>query len=385
MQIRLATLNVWALPEPLGRDVARRIDAIGRKISSLDLDLIAFQEVWTQDAACQLEAAGRRAGLHQTWPGGGSRGGLLFLSRYPIDEVSFERFALRGEAERVVTNLEYLSGKGFATVRVSTPAGPLLVVNTHLHASYPSRASHRHVPHRTVQAIQIATSFVRRSEPIVAMGDFNFREGEPDYKVLTEIIGMDDVAATLDNRQDTTLNTNAYRNPQAHGRRKDYVFSRSGSEQSLVPRAVTRSFDSPLEIGGEPANYSNHAGLVASFEVQRASGAIRPAASQDAFDLAARVLTEGEDLAAKRQTGNRKLSGVGIGLAAAAGLLTTPKRLSRRRLLRASLATSALLALTPGVGFSIISEVFVPDDIRAFRDAAARLAKLRQPLQVARR
>lgn len=385
MQVRLATLNVWALPEPLGRDVATRIDAIGQKISSLDLDLIAFQEVWTQDTARRLEVAGRRAGLRQAWPGGGSSGGLLILSRYPIDEVSFERFALRGEAERIATNLEYLSGKGFAVVRVSTPAGPLLVVNTHLHARYSKIAAHRHVPHRTVQAIQMASSFHHRSEPIVAMGDFNFREGEPDYKVLTEIIGMDDVAAALDNRQNTTLNTNAYRNPKALGQRKDYVFSRSGNAQSLVPRAVIRSFDDPFEIGGDPANYSNHAGLIASFEIRRTVETERPAASQDVFDLAARVLAEGENLAAERQTGSRRLSGVGIGLAATAGLLTTPKRLSRRRLLRASLATSALVALTPGVGFSIISEVFVPDDIRAFRDAAARLARMRQPLQVAQR
>ena len=385
MQIRLATLNVWALPEPLGRDVTQRIDAIGQKLPSLELDLIAFQEVWTQDAMDRLEADGRRAGLRHAWRGGPRHGGLLVLSRYPIDEVSFERFALQGEAERVVTNLEYLSGKGFATVRLSTPAGPLLVVNTHLHASYSSAAPHRHVPHRTVQAIQMATRFVHRSEPIVALGDFNFREGEPDYEVLTEIIGMGDVAARLENRQDTTLNTNPYRNPGARGQRKDYVFSRSGSEQRLVPQAVIRSFDDQLEISGKPASYSNHAGLIASFEVRRATGAARPTVSQDVFELAARALAEGESLAAERQIDNRMLSGAGIGLAATAGLLATPKRLSRRRLLRASLATSGLLALTPGVGFSIISEVLVPDDIRAFRDASARLARLREPLHFAQR
>ena len=50
MQVRLATLNVWALPEPLGRDVTARVDAIGHRIPSLDLDLIAFQEVWTRAA-----------------------------------------------------------------------------------------------------------------------------------------------------------------------------------------------------------------------------------------------------------------------------------------------------------------------------------------------
>lgn len=384
MQVRLATLNVWALPEPLGRDVTARVDAIGRRIPSLDLDLIAFQEVWTRAASAQLRDAGHRAGLQQAWSGGANSGGLLLLSRYPIDEVSFERFALRGDAERVVTNLEYVSGKGFATARISTPAGPLVVVNTHLHASYTSTAEHRHVPHRTVQAIQMAARVGGQSEPVVALGDFNFREGEPDYQVLTEILGMVDVAAALDQRQDTALNTNPYRRPTGIGGRKDYVFARSGLERALLPRSVTRTFDDRLEISGKRASYSNHAGLVADLAFENSPGARRPAPSEDVFDLAARVLAEGERLAARRQNGTRKLSGVGIGLAAAAALSATPKRMSRRKLLRGSLATAALLALPPGVGFSIVSEVLVPDEIRAFRNAAAQLAQLREPLQVAR-
>jgi endonuclease/exonuclease/phosphatase family metal-dependent hydrolase len=385
MQVRLATLNVWALPEPLGHDVARRIDAIGRRIASLGLDLIAFQEVWTRDAAHRLQAAGTRAGLHQAWSSGADTGGLLLLSRYPIDEVSFERFTLQGEAERVVTNLEYLSGKGFATVRVRTPAGPLVVVTTHLHARYSRSAPHQHVPHRVVQAIQMASRVMNRPEPVVALGDFNFSEGEPDYQVLTQILGMDDVAVALDNRQNTTLGRNAYRNPASIGHRKDYIFARNGLERVLVPRTTTRAFDDSFEIRGEPANHSNHAGLVASFEIRDMPTAERAAASGDVFELAARVLAQGESLAAKRQSGNRKLSGLGLGVAAAAALSAAPKRMNRRKLLRSGLATTAILALTPGVGFSIVSEVLVPDDIRAFRDAAIRLAELRQPVQVAHR
>jgi len=383
MQVRLATLNVWALPEPLGRDVSTRIDALGRRIPALDLDLIAFQEVWTRAASSRLRDAGRRAGLNQVWPGGASSGGLLLLSRFPIEEASFERFTLRGEAERAVTNLEYVSGKGFATTRMRTPQGPLVVINTHLHASYARAAEHRHVPHRTVQAIQMAASFADNPEPVVALGDFNFREGEPDYQVLTEILGMVDIAAALDRRQNTTLSTNPYRNPTGIGGRKDYVFARSGLEQSLVPRSVTRAFDDPLEIGGQVASYSNHAGLVADLTFQSSPGATRPAPSTDVFDLAAHVLAQGENLAAKRQLGSRKLSSLGIGLAAAAALSATPRRMSRRRLLRGSLATGALLALPPSVGFSIVSEVLVPDEIRAFRKAAAQLAQLREPLRVA--
>ena len=148
---------------------------------------------------------------------------------------------------------------------------------------------------------------------------------------------------------------------------------------------MTRIFDDRLEIDGEPGNYSDHAGLVVDLELQRAPATARPAPSRDVFDLAARVVAEGESLAAERQTGNRRISGAGIGLAAVAALSTTPKGMSRRKLLRGGLAAAALLALTPGVGFSIVSEVLVPDDIRAFQEAATQLAQLRPPLHVASR
>jgi hypothetical protein len=48
---------------------------------------------------------------------------------------------------------------------------------------------------------------------------------------------------------------------------------------------------------------------------------------------------------------------------------------SRRRLLRTALQVGALLALTPGVGLSIVSEVLTPDELRAFERLRLRLAR----------
>ena len=51
-------------------------------------------------------------------------------------------------------------------------------------------------------------------------------------------------------------------------------------------------------------------------------------------------------------------------------------RVSRRRLLRTALQAGAVLALTPGVGFSIVSELLTPEELRAFDRLAVRLARL---------
>ena len=50
--------------------------------------------------------------------------------------------------------------------------------------------------------------------------------------------------------------------------------------------------------------------------------------------------------------------------------------MSRRRLLRGSLQCAALAALAPGVGLSILSEMFVPSEIRAFDALANRLTRI---------
>jgi endonuclease/exonuclease/phosphatase family metal-dependent hydrolase len=381
MQIRLGTLNAWGLPAPLARDTDHRIDAIGQKLLEYDLDVLAFQEVWTKQARVSLQRAGKRAGLVHSWAGEGAswapgraRGGLLILSRLPIEAVRFESFTLRGEPERAVANLEYVSGKGFVAIELRTPEGPFALINTHLHARYKTR-THNYVPHRTGQAIQLAARHAVSEMPLVVVGDFNFRENEPDYRVLTGLLGLRDTAVELESRQDTTLTSNPYRKSR-FSRRKDYIFVRDGASRSLAPQSISRAFDAPLRVDGRDAAYSNHAGLIVDFEIGGAANCAARADDPSIFALAADLLDVGKQLAKDRRTGERQLSGLGVGVAALAGLTMLPKPVSRRRMLRMSLGASALAALTPGVGFSLVSEVLVQDEIAAFKQAAEQLAKL---------
>ena len=44
--LRLLTLNVWGLPL-VAPDLERRMDAIGRQLAAMDLDIVGLQEAWT--------------------------------------------------------------------------------------------------------------------------------------------------------------------------------------------------------------------------------------------------------------------------------------------------------------------------------------------------
>jgi endonuclease/exonuclease/phosphatase family metal-dependent hydrolase len=352
VRIRIATLNAWALPEPIGVDIPVRMRAIGARLPDLDLDVMAFQEVWTTDARRALVAAGRRAGLTNAWHRtdllAGS--GLLVLSRLPIDEIRFEQFAVGGVPQHP-SHAEFIGGKGFVRLRLRTPEGPLTFIDTHLHARYKRDVAHQYRPHRTGQVVQLAMATLKTRDPILTVGDFNFQEGQPEYTVLTGLTGMRDIAAVLDRREPTIFRGHPYRpRRRKPDRRIDFVFARDGAARSLIGR---RELEIAPQLGTAVATPTRRA-----------------------VALASRLLSEGRADAERRQRGGRAWAGLGIGSAVLASAGLRAPAMSRRRMLRTALEGAALLALTPGVGMSILSEVFVPSEIRAFDALAARLEQV---------
>ena len=377
MQVRVATLNVWALPGPFGHRVRRRMKAIGAEFSSLDLDAIAFQEVWTAEARGILLRAGREAGLAHAWHNDTALGGsgLLVLSRLPIEAVHFERFVLPGRPQRV-DHPDYYGGKGFARVRLATAAGPVTLVDTHLHARYGGDVAHEYLAYRIGEVVQMALRLAVAREPLIVAGDFNFREGDPEYRVLQGLTRLRDVAAELGRPEPTVFRGNPFRaGGRKTDRRIDFLFVRDGSQLGVRARETRRVFDEVFELGGKPASYSDHAGVLAEIEIGGSSPAKAKAFDPEAAGLASRLLAEGRKLAEGRRRGDRTVAGIGLGTALLAAAAVRHRRVSRRRLLRTGLEGAGILALVPSVGLSVLSEVFAPDELRAFDDLAALLER----------
>jgi endonuclease/exonuclease/phosphatase family metal-dependent hydrolase len=375
--IRVATLNVWGLPEPFSDRLPERMAAIGERLQTLDADVVAFQEVWTGASRRNLVAAGRRAGFSEAWHNEAAIGGsgLLVLTRLPILSEGFERFAVRGFAERL-DHADYYGGKGFTRLRLRSADGPLTLIDTHLHARHSSDMAHAYRPHRTAQIVQLASAAAGIEDPIIALGDFNFDEGQDEHAILTGLTGLRDVAIELDERAPTVWKGNAYRSKRRKpGRRIDYVFVRDGAHEGIVARRVARVFDEVLDLPGGPASYSDHAGVLAELDLADAHRPI-PVPRPEVVALASGLLSEGVADAHQRQRGRRTWAGMGLAGAvlASAGMRSRP--LNRRRFLRSGLHTAGFLAITPSIGCGILSEVFAPSEIRAFETVAARLAGL---------
>ena len=375
MTLRILSLNVWGLSEPFSRDLPARMVAIGEAFAALAPDVVALQEVWDSTARATLLAAGRRVGLAHAWHHESAlRGsGLVVLSRLPIRAATLHRFELAGIAE-AIDEADYLGGKGFVEVVLETPQGPVVLVDTHLQAAYAPRARDPYVSLRVGQAVQLAAHVRGVEHPLVLAGDLNFSDADDEYRVLTGLAGVSDVGAVLGSRQATALASNPYRTG-GDDKRIDYLFCRDGRTRRLVPRAVTRVLDRPLEIDGHSAAHSDHAGLLGEFEFER-GGADAPQVSDDAAQTARARLLAGRSEVVERQREQRVLAALGLVAAPLAWLASRHPELSRRRLLKTLALGTAAMAGAFGAGRLTLTESLRPSELAGFDAALARLDAL---------
>jgi len=169
---------------------------------------------------------------------------------------------------------------------------------------------------------------------------------------------------------------NPYRGYLREPKRIDFVFRRDGVSHSIEALHSERIFDAPVALPGREAACSNHAGVLTELEIAPHRGTAAPAPLAWAVGEAQRLLAKGKAAAELRRQEMRALSGVGLASALAATVGDRSCKTSRRRFLRWSLRGAAVAALTPTVGYSMLSEVFVPTEIDGFKDAQMQLAKL---------
>ena len=384
MRLRVLTLNVWGLPLGIARHSAARMRAIGAQLRDLNADLVALQEVWTAEAREQLREAAEKAGYTQIWHRrrafGGS--GLMVLSRLPFQDIRFTPFRLEGLPQRP-QHADYYGGKGFVELTVDTEAGPVVIVNTHLHAGYrPSDEPDEYAGVRAAQAIQLATDIRAISQPVIALGDFNSDEAQPARQILLGLSGLADVADELDHAQATSLRDHPYRDPKAEESRIDLILARRGKQAELHPLSIRRVLDAHFMIEGEKGSYSDHAGLLAEFDLRRVPNTERIPSppNPEAVALARKQIELGLKISQQRQTREARYAAGGLALGAFLGAGAWSARRSRRQWLFRVAATLASVGAAGASGLFLASGAIGKDEAEGYAQMTRRLEAL-QPNQ----
>ena len=158
--LRILSANVQRLPYLIDRPAP----AVGTML--LDHDIVCLQEDF-QPWETRNKIADSH-GVSHCFPAGSwstlLNSGLSVWSRVPLRFISFERF-------QNLRSIDRLADKGFLAVGV----GPnLILVNTHLQATYDYRNLHYDVAHEQVRQIRTWLQRNYPARPSLIVGDFNY-------------------------------------------------------------------------------------------------------------------------------------------------------------------------------------------------------------------
>jgi sphingomyelin phosphodiesterase 2 len=179
-QLRILSLNCWGL-KFLAKWRNERLSEIGNQIAAADPppDIVGLQECWTQqDYSAIREKTKNILPYGKFYWSGIFGGGLVILSRWPIEQSNMVRYPLNGRPAAFYRG-DWFVGKGVACARIRT--GParrdvIEVFCTHLHAPYETEPHDSYICHRTAQAWEIAKLMqgaAERGHTVIGLGDFN--------------------------------------------------------------------------------------------------------------------------------------------------------------------------------------------------------------------
>lgn len=176
--IHILSLNCWGL-KFISKYRTERLLEIGKQIAAYSppLDIVGLQECWTYaDYTTIREITQKVLPYGKFYHSGIFGGGLVILSKFPIEDSSMFRYPLNGRPTAFFRG-DWFVGKGVACATLRMPDGQAIdVFNTHLHAPYEREPNDSYICHRTAQAWEIAKLMrgaAERGSLVIGLGDFN--------------------------------------------------------------------------------------------------------------------------------------------------------------------------------------------------------------------
>lgn len=249
LTLRVLTYNVWGVPmiAPLRPE---RMTRIGPAIAALSPDLVALQEVWTDEDAEILTEGLAQIGLThierftEDWP---DDSGLMIASRYPIEKVRFSRYR-QGRHPHLPWHVDYMAGKGIARVTVRTPLGEVDFAATHLQAGY---GTNEYVFVQMSQALQAAKHVAKGDAPLILAGDIN----SPHDGIPSRLLAA-----------------RARLHPTDPKAGIDQILYRSGRQLRIAPGRVQTALTEPVDLESAVMPLSDHPAVLAELHLSRCAG-----------------------------------------------------------------------------------------------------------------
>lgn len=197
-QLTILTMNCLGLPLPLP-GVRGRLRALGAALANSNADVACLQEVGRWRYLPLLRSDEKRWPTAVATPHGyAPKGGLVTLTRSPVERCDYHVFRERGSAASLHAAERY-QGKGVLVTSLMIDTLPVVVLNTHLAANYAANWSYTN-PYAKVERAQLRqVAEVVESLPhdalVIVAGDFNVPRHSWLYEELRAATGLIDPLA----------------------------------------------------------------------------------------------------------------------------------------------------------------------------------------------
>ncbi len=226
----------------------------------MELDVVCLQEILWRRYPSSVAADFPHAAYVPRGPA--LKGGLLTLSRWPIEEPRYLEYRVR--SGRRPDLLHLLLRKGLLITRISVAGRPVTVVNTHLLANPAGDWSRSNPYARAEEAAldQLARAVsADRRDPLVVVGDFNVPRGSWLLDEFLAKVGLRDVLAG--DCRPTYRPTPKIPSPAA----LDHVLVRPTPSEKMAVKAELVFQERMSLPGGRAIHLSDHFGIEASIKL----------------------------------------------------------------------------------------------------------------------
>jgi len=182
MKIKIITINCFDTPLSLRRTT--RIDHLVSEVFKLNADIICYQELIFLKRVRRISKMFEKLG-YQTFFTPGKRinkGGLLFVSRYPIVSSEYIKFQSQATPFSFQLTDRFLK-KGYQKIKLEIEGKTVTVINTHLVSLYKT-VSPKEKRILLKQFSELLAGI--ETERTIVAGDFNISFSENMYKDMDE-------------------------------------------------------------------------------------------------------------------------------------------------------------------------------------------------------
>lgn len=176
--IRVMSFNTWGIPAKFGsRDKEKRMDKIGEVLAWGEYDIILLEELWTQADHDTIKRA-VSGSYHMTeygdfnsliLPSPAGCSGLAIISRWKFIQSNFTKFTKQGDLGHILSDGEWLAGKGVGRAQVSPRPGIVVeVMVTHTISEDGNYLIREHQADEIVEHIENS-----KADFVILGGDFN--------------------------------------------------------------------------------------------------------------------------------------------------------------------------------------------------------------------